>query len=508
MITDSRPIWDASLAEILSQPATPGTRASATDIPGVALEWMITPAYPNGAWFGSVGFHANQASLDAVPTLYLATASTAMVAGISKTYQGPGVGWVAQSRLANPNMLTAVVIGDSHHALLGPTIDTGYRTSQRASYLWWMLNSLDWALYVSANLAVGGTTVQQISDTVDSALNLSPDMIFDSSLTNDLLKSHRWSEVRDAKKAYYDKIISTGSWLIIFVAPNPSTIPDIIQDVIDHRKWCYDYASNNDRVCVVDGLMLTVDPSSATLSQINGSLPDGVHLSIQAAKIVGDSAAAIISKAIAPKQSYLPPFSTFDTLGKSPNTPQLYNNPGLLGSVAQNSANVSGVGPNNFSTSRIYGSAGVAVCSVESNGGWGVFSVNFSGCGKYTAFQRQITPDAQLLAALVGKDVIFEYTQEYALVSGVAEDYISIYTAPTTRDSLVSVDTSIIATSQIIPQGDGVYKYVTGVIHIPQETTILRINWITKWLSDGGGTIKLSKVRMMDVSKMAMTPLP
>ena len=97
MRTDSRPFWDDALNVILSQvppagldfPAS-GTRASATDIPNVALEWMVTPAYPNGAWFGSVGFHANQASLDAVPTLYLATDSTAMVAGVQVVWNGTG----------------------------------------------------------------------------------------------------------------------------------------------------------------------------------------------------------------------------------------------------------------------------------------------------------------------------------------------------------------------------------------------------------------------------------
>ena len=140
MLTDSRPIWDDALNVILSQtppaglgyPAS-GTRASATDIPNVSLEWMVTPAYPNGAWFGHLGTHANQASLDAVPTLYLATSSTAMVAGVSKTFQGQGVGWVAVSPnnqsdkligMVSQNLLAGAplqVTTDTVTASLGPT---------------------------------------------------------------------------------------------------------------------------------------------------------------------------------------------------------------------------------------------------------------------------------------------------------------------------------------------------------------------------------------------------
>ena len=91
MITDSRPIWDASLAEILSQPATPGTRASATDIPGVNLEWMATDAYPEGAWFGDCG-QPTLAQLYALPTAYLATGARASVNGVQYTYGAAG--WV------------------------------------------------------------------------------------------------------------------------------------------------------------------------------------------------------------------------------------------------------------------------------------------------------------------------------------------------------------------------------------------------------------------------------
>lgn len=91
MITDSRPIWDASLAEILSQPAAPGTRASATDIPGVNLEWMATNAYPAGAWFGDCG-QPTLAQLYALPTTYLAFGARASVLGIQYAYGAAG--WV------------------------------------------------------------------------------------------------------------------------------------------------------------------------------------------------------------------------------------------------------------------------------------------------------------------------------------------------------------------------------------------------------------------------------
>lgn len=86
-----------TLAVVAAQKAQIGTRASATDIPNVALEWMVTPAYPNGAWFGHLGTHASQASLNAVPTLYLATDSTAMVAGIEKQWNGSY--WIAPAAL-------------------------------------------------------------------------------------------------------------------------------------------------------------------------------------------------------------------------------------------------------------------------------------------------------------------------------------------------------------------------------------------------------------------------
>lgn len=92
MITDSRPIWDAPLAEILSQLATSNTRASATDIPGVNLEWMATDAYPQGAWFGDCG-QPTLAQLNALPTAYLAIGARASVLGDPYTYRGGGVGW-------------------------------------------------------------------------------------------------------------------------------------------------------------------------------------------------------------------------------------------------------------------------------------------------------------------------------------------------------------------------------------------------------------------------------
>ena len=118
---------------VLVQPAH-GVRAAAQDIPNVSLEWMVTPAYPNGAWFGSVGFHANQASLDAVPTLYLATSSTAMVAGIEKAWDGSY--WTAPAALGGgivydgttyPLPLTAPYKGYKI-AVVNPAVPDGWST--------------------------------------------------------------------------------------------------------------------------------------------------------------------------------------------------------------------------------------------------------------------------------------------------------------------------------------------------------------------------------------------
>lgn len=123
-----------TLVAVTAQKAQIGTRASATDIPNVTLEWMAPPAYPNGAWFGSVGFHANQASLDAVPTIYLATGSTAMVAGISKTWNGSY--WIAPAALGGgivydgttyPLPLTAPYKGYKI-AVVNPAVPDGWST--------------------------------------------------------------------------------------------------------------------------------------------------------------------------------------------------------------------------------------------------------------------------------------------------------------------------------------------------------------------------------------------
>lgn len=105
MITDSRPIWDAPLAEILSQLATSNTRASATDIPGVNLEWMATDAYPQGAWFGDCG-QPTLAQLNALPTAYLAIGARASVLGVQYTYEAGG--WEAlQQTTKTTNSVTA-----------------------------------------------------------------------------------------------------------------------------------------------------------------------------------------------------------------------------------------------------------------------------------------------------------------------------------------------------------------------------------------------------------------
>lgn len=401
--------------------------------------------------------------------------------------------------------IRAVVIGDSHHALLGPTITTGQRTSQQASYLWWMLHALDWSIPVVANLAVGGRRTDQIAATVDAALALRPDIVFESSVTNDLLQNYRWAAQRAGKEAYCDRIVQSGAALVLFIAPCASTAADDIQDTIQHRQWAYNFAATRRNVWIIDGLAATVDPASATLSAKSGMLPDNVHLSMVAARTVGEIAAQLGIFATL-RGAQLPPFSPYETTAKDPDCAQLYDNPGLTGSVALSGDGVSGVGPTAWNVSR-GGSAGTFVGSLVTADGWTDFVATMAGCVNGTNFQRQLNPPAPLLAALVGKTVVLEWEQEYAGVSGVAEDYLQVYTPAVSKSACVAVDLGIIAVSQLIPQADGVRRYRSGPIEIPAGTTVLRLNWRTYWLSAGGGVIKFRKLRMWDASKLAVVSL-
>lgn len=430
-------------------------------------------------------------------------------------------GWVERSRFSpdgstsfagpvqapglDARPIRAVVIGDSHHALLGPTITTGQRTSQQASYLWWMLHALDWSVPVVANLAVGGRRTDQIAATVDAALALRPDIVFESSITNDLLQNYRWAAQRAGKEAYCDRIVQSGAALVLFIAPCASTAADDIQDTIQHRQWAYNFAATRRNVWIIDGLAATVDPASATLSAKSGMLPDNVHLSMVAARTVGEIAAQLGIFATL-RGAQLPPFSPYETTAKDPDCAQLYDNPGLTGSVALSGTGVSGVGPTAWNVSR-GGSAGTFVGSLVTADGWTDFVATMAGCVNGTNFQRQLNPPAPLLAALVGKTVVFEWEQEYTGVSGVAEDFFQLYTPAVSKSACVAVDLGIIAGSQLIPQADGVRRYRSGPIEIPSGTTVLRLNWLTYWLSAGGGTIKFRKLRIWDASKLAVVSL-
>lgn len=402
--------------------------------------------------------------------------------------------------------IRAVVIGDSHHALLGPTVTTEQRTSQQASYLWWLFHALDWSIPVVANLAVGGRRTDQIAATVDAALALAPDIVFESSITNDLLQNYRWSAQRAVKESYCDRIVQSGAALVLFIAPCASTAADDIQDTIQHRQWAYNFAATRRNVWIIDGLAATVDPTSATLSAKSGMLPDNVHLSIVAAKTVGEIGAQLGIFATL-RGAQLPPFSPYETTAKDPDCAQLYDNPGLTGSVALSGTGVSGVGPTGWNVSR-GGSAGGFVGSLVATDGWTDFVATMADCVNGTYFQRQLNPPAPLLAALVGKTVVFEWEQEYTGVSGLAEDYLQVYTPTDSKYTCAAVHPAIIGASQLIPQGDGVRKYRSGLIEIPAGTTVLRLNWLTLWLSAGGGTIAFRKLRIWDAAKLAALPLP
>ena len=112
-------IVQGPLADILLAKQVPGTKAWADDIPGVALEWKVTDAYPTGAWFGNMGVFgtaAEAASYVAVMGL-VASGVSASVASVPSVYQ-PGVG-----RVAGFDDDALLVIGDSRVAYEG-----GYTT--------------------------------------------------------------------------------------------------------------------------------------------------------------------------------------------------------------------------------------------------------------------------------------------------------------------------------------------------------------------------------------------
>jgi hypothetical protein len=127
-------IVQGPLADILLAKQVPGTKAWADDIPGVALEWKVTSAYPTGAWFGNMGsFGTAEEAASYVAVMGLvASGVSASVASVPSVHQ-PGVGWVAAAPnsqsdkligMVSQNLLAGAplqVTADNVTAILGPT---------------------------------------------------------------------------------------------------------------------------------------------------------------------------------------------------------------------------------------------------------------------------------------------------------------------------------------------------------------------------------------------------
>jgi len=93
-----------TLLEVANKQPTNGTKAEASDIPAVNIE------FKNGLWYGNFGIHANKAT---IPTTNIGAGSTATIAGVHSVYQ-PGVGWVAQIKsLPIPSGNLWAACGDS-----------------------------------------------------------------------------------------------------------------------------------------------------------------------------------------------------------------------------------------------------------------------------------------------------------------------------------------------------------------------------------------------------------
>ncbi len=455
-----------------------------------------------------LGVYATKAELDAAwPESSLGAGmagSTATIAGVPSTYQ-PGVGWVAQSsvlKLAGG----AVLIGDSHHALSGgdTPVTTSYTANKVRGWVTWLQIATGYKMPILANLAVGGTRVDQIALTVDSALEYKPSVVFDSSFTNDMVQGYDANTSLVDKSVYLDKILASGASLVLFVAPPFGGMTETqISGLLLHYQWCKNYAAKNKNVFLADAFAFFVDPTSATLASKPGMLIDTWHLTAQSAR---NFALDFLAKSNFTRfiPEWMPPFlSIYDKASASGTSIQLNDNPGLLGSVAQASAGISGNAPTHFAVTRTTGTGttgtGTASCAVSS----GAFGQDFTTTFSVSApenFLRQISPNAATIAALRGKTFYIAHERTYSGMAGMCEDQISTYIDGKISTGLLYSTT--IPSAALADNSDRTETVLTGPFICPSDAATIRINFNTMFGSSGGGAVTMRKLRFLDSGKM------
>lgn len=504
--------YTGTLAEIQATAGPEGSMGFATDSPDILR-------YQGGTWEATGG----EGGLTVLPDGSFTSGDKALN---GQTYDDQTLETTFPGSLAAPNVrwpawsqpMTFAQVGDSHlQSRTSSPVTYAPFGEQENNHCWVnpFCQLTKQRFTMIANYAVGGKRADEARAEQYPLLKaLRPDIMILSVGTNDVIQSRTAAALITDAQFMADDALENGIAVWIYIGPTYSAITATpAAKLVEYRQWAYDFAARRPGVVILDGYAISMDYASAVGASLTTHLRDGVHLNALGAYTQGKAFAAQIDDIYGSKNLSRPSYVTpVEIWSAGTDIRQLYRFPGLPGTRAETNPGVSGNTPGNgWYTQRSGSAAGVNSLAAGAHGQvWSIACTGSANNDQVSLFYSFADADRAQLAGVTGRSrfVVLELLREYSGLSGVVGDnwafsFGVVVDGVTTSRSMI-LDANYNTQAATFPQEDRSVVLRSLPVEIPAGATIANgaITGLLKFGGAGSGTVKISEIRIIDVSRV------